>query len=488
MKDAMATALLTNAEMARADALAAESGVAVDALMQAAGCAVASVVGARFPDGEVLVLCGPGNNGGDGFVAATELARRGRAVRVALLGARERLAGAAMRAAEAWPGEILALEPGVLAGAAVLVDALFGAGLTRDLDGDARRLVEAMAASGLPVVAVDVPSGLDGDTGHVRGAVARARASVTFFRRKPGHLLLPGRALCGDVVLAQIGLPASVLAAIAPRCWENDPLLWQEVLPRPRLDDHKFSRGHALIVGGVQLTGAARLAARAALRAGAGLATIVAASEAAATYRAGDPAVMVEALPADGSLAGALADSRRNAVLIGPGNGADAATRARVGEVLAAGRRVVLDADAISAFAGSGEALFASIHGEAVMTPHAGEFARVFSATGDKLASTRAAAARSGAVVLLKGADTVIAHPDGRAAINANAAPDLATAGSGDVLAGAICGLMAQGMPAFEAACAGAWLHGAAGTALGGGLIASDLPEAIAAALRRLRS
>jgi ADP-dependent NAD(P)H-hydrate dehydratase / NAD(P)H-hydrate epimerase len=482
------TALLTNTEMARADTLAEAAGASVDALMRAAGQAVATVVGARFPRGEVLVLCGPGNNGGDGFVAASALAARGRSVRVALLGDRKRIGGAAGRAAACWVGPVEPALPAALDGAAIVVDALFGAGLARDLDGPARALVEALAASGLPVVAVDVPSGVDGNTGGVRGAAAPARASVTFFRKKPGHLLLPGRALCGDVVLAEIGLPAHVLDTIAPRCWENAPALWRHALARPASDGHKFDRGYALIVGGRILTGAARLAARAALRAGAGLVTIVAPGEAQPIYRAGDPAVMVEALGADGGLEDALADRRRNVVLLGPGNGADEETRARVRAALGAGRAVVLDADAISAFAGTADALFAAIRGEVVLTPHEGEFARIFAFIDDKLSRARRAAARSGAVVLLKGADTVIAHPDGRAVINANAGADLATAGSGDVLAGVITGLLAQGMPAFEAACAAAWLHGAAGSARGAGLIASDLPDALPVILRDLRA
>jgi ADP-dependent NAD(P)H-hydrate dehydratase / NAD(P)H-hydrate epimerase len=482
------TALLTNAEMARADVLAEAAGAPVDALMHAAGHAVATVVGARFPRGEVLVLCGPGNNGGDGFVAATALAARGRRVRVALLGARERLGGAAGRAASSWTGPIAAAVPAALQGAGVIVDALFGAGLARELDGPARALVEALAASRLPVVAVDIPSGVDGDTGAVRGAAAPARASVTFFRKKPGHLLLPGRALCGDVVLAEIGLPERVLETIAPRCWENAPSLWRHALARPTAHGHKFDRGHALVVGGEILTGAARLAARAALRAGAGLVTVVAPAAALPVYRAGEPAVMVEALGADGGIGDSLTDRRRNAVLLGPGNGADEATRRRVLAALDAGRATVLDADAISAFAGAGDALFAALRGDVVMTPHEGEFARLFAFSGDKLTRARRAAARSGAVVLLKGADTVIAHPEGRAAINANATADLATAGSGDVLAGVITGLLAQGMPPFEASCAGAWLHGAAGSSLGAGLIASDLPDALPAILRGLRA
>ena len=392
----MGHCLLTNAEMARADALAAARGRDVDAMMAAAGLAVATVVAARLPRGRVLVLCGPGNNGGDGYVAARELAARGREVRVAALGGAPPRDGPAARAASCWRGTVEPALPGCLAGAEVVVDALFGAGLSRDLGGGARELVEAMAASGLPVVAVDVPSGVDGDTGAVRGAAARAVASVTFFRRKPGHLLLPGRALCGDVVLAPIGLPGEVLDAIAPRCFEDVPALWDAALPRPAADGHKFSRGHVLVVGGEALGGAARLAATAALRAGAGLATIAVPAAALATYRAAvDAATMVEALDGDGRLGHALADARRNACVLGPGNGIGADTRARTLEALATRRACVLDADALTSFAGAASSLFAAIAGPVVLTPHEGEFARLFGSTGDKLSRARAAARRN---------------------------------------------------------------------------------------------
>jgi NAD(P)H-hydrate epimerase len=488
MRHADDIALLTTQEMAEADRLAAVSGCDIDALMHAAGAAVASALAARFPRGRILVLCGPGNNGGDGYVAARLLAARGRDVRVAALGAMTDPHGAAARAAAAWGGAVSAIAPSCMEGADIVVDALFGAGLRRDLDGVARATIEALAARAVPVVAVDVPSGLDGDSGAVRGCVAPATLTVTFFRLKPGHLLLPGRQLCGETIRAQIGLPERVLATIAPRCWHNAPPLWRDNLAPPHAEAHKFARGHALVVGGPILTGAARLAAQAALRAGAGLTTIACAAEAAAIHRAScDPAVMVEALPADGSIAGALADPRRNVVLLGPGNGADATTRDRVVAALRDGRPCVLDADALTAFSGAAVTLCAEIRGPVVMTPHAGEFARLFAAGADKLDATRRAAMSSGAVVLLKGADTVIAAPDGRAAINANAPPDLATAGSGDVLAGTIAGFLAQGMPAFEAACAGAWLHGEAGRALGPGLVASDLAGRFAAVLARLR-
>jgi ADP-dependent NAD(P)H-hydrate dehydratase / NAD(P)H-hydrate epimerase len=334
---------------------------------------------------------------------------------------------------------------------------------------------------------VDVPSGLDGATGAVQGAAAPAAITVTFFRKKPGHLLLPGRALCGELVLIDIGIPASVLGAIASRTHENGPAVWRDLYPWPALAGHKYSRGHALIAGGEIMTGAARLAARSAQRAGAGLVTVAAPASAWPIYAAALTSVIVQPLAHAEDFAGLLADQRRNAILVGPGAGSGAATRDHALAALATKRAVVLDADALTVFGANAEALFAAIGGPTVLTPHEGEFGRLFALTGDKLSRARAAASLSGAVLLLKGADTVIAAPDGRAAINANAPPELATGGSGDVLAGVITGLLAQGLDPFNAACAAAWLHGDAAADFGPGLVAEDIVERLPLALGRLK-
>jgi len=476
-------ALLTNAEMARADALAASLGQPGERLMQRAGESVAGALRRRWTPRPVLVLCGPGNNGGDGYVIARALAEAGWPVRVAALA--EPRGGDALAWRRRWTGEVEALAPAALDGAAIVVDALFGAGLVRPLDGVARTTVESLAARRLPTVAVDVPSGLDGDSGCVRGAAAPADLTVTFFRLKPGHLLQPGRALCGSLVLADIGLPSRVLEEIAPRTWVNDPCLWSALFPWPAVDSHKYRRGHAVIRGGARMTGAARLAARAARRVGVGLVTIAAPAEAAAVYAADMPGTLVEPVAA-GDFASAFADARRNALLIGPGNGRDEATRSATAAALSSSRAVVLDADAL---AGAPEALGRPGGPRPVLTPHEGEFARVFGPIGDRgrLAAARDAACRSSAVVVLKGPDTVVAGPGGRAAIAAGAPATLATAGSGDVLAGLILGLLAQGMPSFEAAAAAVWLHGRAGQETGPGLLAEDLPESLPAVLRCLR-
>ncbi len=488
--------LLTTAEMGEADRLAIAGGTPGIDLMEKAGRAVADAA-ARLAGRHVAVVAGPGNNGGDGFVAARILAERGFEVRLCLVGDRGRLKGDAARAAARWTGPVEAASPAVLADCDVIIDALFGAGLDRVVEGPPRAAIEAMNARGVPLVAVDLPSGINGTSGAAMGVAVKAARTVTFFRRKPGHLLLPGRVHCGPVDVADIGIPASVLETIKPQTFANEPSLWGSAFPIPKPDDHKYSRGHAVVVsGGQSTTGAARLAARGALRAGAGLVTVASPRDALAVNAAASLAVMVRPVDGAGELAGFLADKRRNAVVLGPGGGVGPAMREQVRAVLHSEAAAVLDADALTSFAEHPETLFADIAarggGPTVLTPHEGEFSRLFSKINEnpevhgKLEKARVAARASGAVVLLKGPDTVVAAPDGRASIADNAPASLATAGSGDVLAGMIAGLMAQGMPAFEAAGAAVWLHGEAASAFGPGLISEDLPEALPAVYRRL--
>jgi NAD(P)H-hydrate epimerase len=481
-------ALLTPEEMGAADRASTAAGSPVGTLMEAAGAAVAVAIGGRWVMRPVTVLCGPGNNGGDGFVTARHLAAAGWPVKVALLGARESLKGPAGEAAGSWTGEVTALGPKSLDGAGIVVDALFGAGLSRDLEGAALAVVRALETAKTPVCAVDMPSGVDGATGLVRGAAARADLTVTFFRKKPGHLLYPGRGLCGDLVVADIGTPVSALEAIAPHTWENGPGLWLDAYPWPDPESYKYKRGEVLVMGGEAITGASRMTALAAARAGAGMVTLAAPEPVWSLYAGALTDIIVLAFEGDADWEALLADKRRNVIAIGPGAGVGAATRRHVLAALTTGRAVVLDADALTSFAEAPEDLFKAIKGPCVMTPHAGEFMRLFQVEGDKLSRTRAAARQSGAVVLLKGSDTVIAAPDGRAIINANAPPQLATGGSGDVLTGFVAGLMAQGLAPFEAAAAGAWLHGAAAAEFGIGLVAKDLPEALPWVLQRLKA
>ena len=408
------------------------------------------------------------------------------------------LQGDAAEAARQWARPIERAVPETIAGSrsGIVVDALFGAGLNRPVDGEARAIIEAMNVSGSPIIAVDLPSGINGTSGAVMGSAVKARESITFFRRKPGHLLLPGRVHAGTVRVADIGIPDSVLEHVRSQTYANGPALWGRVFPIPRLDGHKYSRGHAVVVSGdTSFTGAGRLAARGALRAGAGLVTIASPRAALPVNAAANLAVMVRAADGADDLRALLADERLNAVVLGPGLGVGANTRELVEAALDGERAVVLDADALTSFAENPAALFAAISlrtRPVALTPHQGEFARLFrgvtQTTDDtsKLTLARIAAEASRAIVLLKGSDTVMASPDGRAAINENAPPWLATAGSGDVLAGMIAGLLAQHMPAFEAACAGAWLHGETGNEAGPGLISEDLPEALPAIYRRL--
>lgn len=487
--------VLTAEQMGHADRLAIAGGVPGPTLMESAGRAVADEIARRFPDRDtVAVLCGPGNNGGDGFVAARHLLERGYGVRLGFDGDIARLPADAAAMAKRFTGARAALTPDLIAGADVVVDALFGAGLARSIEGKLAGLIDSVNASGLPVIAVDVPSGIDGTTGEVRGVAIRAAATVTFFRLKPGHLLLPGRGYGGEVSLADIGIPDSVLATIDPNIFVNEPVLWLAQFPWPQDESHKYARGHAVVVSGpVYSTGAARLAARGALRAGAGLVTVASPRDALQVNAAQLTAIMVREADDARGLKVLLADRRKNAVLIGPGLGVGERTKEMVLTALGSEAAVVLDADALTSFADDAGPLFAAIGARTapvVFTPHDGEFARLFGdlAPLPKLDRARQASARSGAIIVLKGADTVVAAPDGRASINATTSPWLATAGTGDVLAGMIAGLLAQGMPGFAAASAGVWLHGAAGLDFGPGLIAEDVPEMLPVVLRELQT
>jgi NAD(P)H-hydrate epimerase len=413
---------------------------------------------------------------------------------VALLGPRDALKGDAAAMSQRWTGRVEPLAFATLEGAKLIVDALFGAGLNRPLEGVAATIVETLDKSKMRVLSVDVPSGLNGTTGVSVGPVVQAERTVTFFRRKPGHLLLPGRDLCGTLTLAKIGIPDSVLEEIKPQTWANAPELWLSKFPLVRRAGHKYDRGHAVVVSGPpEHTGAARLGARGALRAGAGLVTMACPHDSLGVNAVHLTAIMLLPFEGERGLAELLSDKRKNAVLLGPALGVGEATRWLVAAALASGAATVLDADAITSFAGETGALaslIANIDGRpVVLTPHEGEFKRLFPemGAGSKLERARAASAALGAVIVLKGNDTVIAAPDGRAAINENAPPYLATAGSGDVLGGFVVGLLAQGMPAFEAACAAVWLHGETAAVFGPGLIAEDLPEHLPRVLARLQ-
>ena len=482
-------ALLTVAEMGEAERRVISAGVPGISLMENAGRGVARAIQRRYEPMAITVLCGPGNNGGDGFIVARELSNTGWPVRLGLLGSASRLSGDAAVSARSWTGEVEPFSPMLLDGAGLVVDAVFGVGLSRNLEGVAHEVIQALGAGSARVVAVDIPSGLGGDNGQVYGVVAPADHTVTFFRKKPGHVLLPGRDLCGDVEVVDIGIPNEVLGGIALRQGLNDPTFWLSGLPRTKSGDHKYCRGHGVISGGPELTGATRLASEAARRVGAGLLTVASPGSATMVYRITLPGCLVSDCETADNFADLISDPRRNAVLVGPGHGVDTRTRNFVEVALETARPVVLDADALTVYASSVNSLAASVKGPLVITPHEGEFARLFPDLEglSKIDRTRAAAAQIGGVVVLKGADTVIAEPCGMALVNDNAPPWLATAGTGDVLAGTILGLLAQGMAAFEAAAAAVWINGDAARCAGEGLLAEDLAIQLSNSLVALR-
>ena len=511
--------LLTPSEMGRADALTIAAGTQGYDLMLRAGKNVALAAEDLLYSGEgrrIAVFCGPGNNGGDGYVAARLLSEQGFEVRLGALGDPNHLRGDAARAFTDWTGETLAAETLDPRDGDLVIDALFGAGLSRPLDGLALQIIQKINASGTPVLAVDIPSGLDGANGAIGSECVQACETITFFRLKPGHLLLPGRLACGKLRLTQIGIEDAVLTEIRPQTFLNAESLWRDQTPMPRLNGHKYERGHLLVASGpTTRTGAARLAARAGLRVGAGLVTVASPSDALSVNAASLTAIMLRQADDAGQWRELLSDRRFSAVVIGPGFGVGDATREIVETLLAAAEKgggralgLVLDADALMSFASDWEGLAKLVRASgatAVLTPHEGEFNRLFKKKNDeaevwhevlagdssntlsapsevsafryKIDRARAAARAVGACVVYKGPDTVVAAPDGRTCIARNAPPTLATAGSGDVLAGLIGGLLAQGMASFEASACAVWLHGEAANLFGPGLIAEDLPE-----------
>lgn len=493
--------LLTPKQMAEADRLTIKAGP-LDGmgLMHRAGAAVAAVVLERFPAATVAdVLCGPGNNGGDGYVVAKLLGQAGMPVRIWALGKPKPGTDAAIAAAEC-PIASRRLARFTPTAGAVVIDALFGAGLSKAIDGEAARAIEKCQAAALPVVAIDLPSGVAGDSGKVLGAAFNADVTVTPFRRKPGHLLQPGRALCGETIVAGIGIDPRVLDAIGPAAFENVPALWGEHFPRPSIDTHKYARGHVgVFSGGPSSTGAARLSARAAARAGAGAVTLLSPGNALQVNAAHLTSIILRKADTPEEVAGWLAERKPGALVFGPGAGLQESVGDFALKLVEASAgvvpHIVLDADALTHLSRR-RAMFVRAFRknnapQIVLTPHEGEFARVFPDIAadeslSKLDRARKAAKLTRATMILKGPDTVVASPDGRAAINANAAPWLATAGSGDVLAGITAGLLAQGMPSFEAACAAVWLHSEAGSRFGPGLIAEDLPDLLPPLLRDL--
>ncbi len=479
--------LLTPAQMNKADQLTISGGIAGIELMEAAGNSLCDILLGEFPDArKVLIICGNGNNGGDGLIAARVLADTGLKVDLFFAGNKDRIQGDAAIARDKLGSNVKIVDDPHQLQYDVIVDALFGAGLDRNIEGELAGLIGEVNESNTPVLSVDLPSGIDGATGQILGTAIRADVTVTFFRRKPGHFLYPGRALCGQVFLTQIGIRPAVLEQIGIATKLNTPQLWQLKFPTPEPDGHKHNRGHTLVVSGeISMCGAARLVAGSALRTGSGLVTIAGSADVLHANAASVTSVMLREAAKCDELLDILQDRRINCVAMGPGMQPDLATCTKVLAILSAHRHTVLDAGALSAFGGRQEELFAAINAtqkSIVLTPHEGEFYRLFTneiANQSKISRAQSAARLSGATVVLKGPDTVVASPDGNTCVANNAPPWLATAGSGDVLTGIIAGLLAQGMPPFEAAAAAVWIHGDAARRLGAPMISSDLDQGI---------
>ena len=526
------TYLLLREQMERAEKRCMETGHSSQArLMERAAGAVALELKRKFPQGaKTLILCGPGNNGGDGLVLARVLQRQGWPVEVLLLNPeknknRHAFGGKILP----WPSEKKDYEDLQKQSYLIVVDALFGTGLDRSLPVEVQALLRHFnAQSSLWRVSIDLPSGMEGDTGRVfgdpaKGAVFHAHTTVTFFLKKQGQLLLPGRLFCGEVLLHDIGIPFSLLEEELffhdkrdrnPEreaekkktlgeifSQENGPSLWQDFLLWPKPDQHKYHRGHCLIVGQEAMPGASILAAKGALRLGCGLCTLAVPPSLKIFYLQQLPCALVEEKKTPMDFMQCLRERKRNAVLIGPGAGTDSKTSMEKREelflLLESKIPCVLDADALRLFSPEislqeREDFFSRLHDKCVLTPHEGEFARLFPEfqSSFKCKVTRAKEASSllgGATLLLKGGDTVVVQGS-RVCLQGEAPASLATAGSGDVLAGAIVSLMAQKMPPFHAACAATWIHSRAAALFGGvGLIATDLPELFPSVLQEIQ-
>ncbi|MBL4838165.1 MAG: NAD(P)H-hydrate dehydratase [Kordiimonadaceae bacterium] len=487
--------LLTPAEARQADSLAIDAGKSSLQLMESAGRAVADILveytGTPLElGGEVIVLCGPGNNGGDGFVIARLLDEWGYPVRVLLLGEPSALKGDAKKMAAKWVGEIGTISNCELKGVAVVVDSLFGIGLNKPVNGEVAKLFTKINKADLIRLAVDMPSGLDAETGVALGACFQADTTITFSHKKPGQLVAPGRFLCGGVDhvhVVDIGATENIFEDITPLHFVNEPCLWGKFYPFQGPEAHKYDRGHLLVLGGKEPTlGASRLASIAALRVGAGLVTLAAPTETYPVQASSLTDVMVRRFDSAFGFVGILSDPRISTALLGPGAGVGSKTIELLQQAGVKKCNMVLDADVLTSLVGKTKILQGIADGEVELTPHEGEFAKLFpelDIAADRIGAARTAATQTSSTIVLKGVSTIVAAPDGRVSIASNGPSWLAVGGTGDVLAGLIAGLLAQGMPAFEAASAAVWIHGEAGMKAGRGLIASDLLSIIPAVL-----
>ncbi len=483
--------ILTSAEMKKADLAAIESGTPALELIRSAAAGLAQSIRSNMPPGRVLFLCGTGNNGADGFIAAEMLRAAGWDIRVACLVKPKELKGDAAKSAKEFTGEIESLNSNLSVHSTdLIIDAVFGTGFAGALPPELVILFDKIRSKKIPVIAADVPSGMNATTGEIAEGTLKPAMTVVFCRKKIAHVLQPARSFCGRLHLVMVPIPDADIAALGTQTFENTPALWLNDFPFPKPEMHKYDRGHVVVYGGADRTGAACLAAHAAQRSGAGVVSITAGTaESALIYKLYRASLMVDTWQTADDFKTLLRDERKNVVVIGPGAGAEGKTKDAVLAALDFNKTCVLDADALTAFKDDPAVLFKKLSPRHILTPHAGEFDRLFGELpGSKLARARLAAKTANAIVILKGSDTVIAAPDGTAVINTNAPPILAVAGAGDVLAGLISGFAAQGMSSFMASIAAVWLHAAAGKSHGAGLTAEDIIHHIPQTLKTLFS
>ena len=480
--------ILTTAEMKKAEDAAITAGTSATQLMENAGFAVAQEIMNCLEPCETLVLCGPGNNGGDGFIIAHHLKKNGWPVRVACKAKKTELKGSVAQAAKKWDGAIESLNSNLsVHQTKLVVDAIYGTGFNGQIDPETLTLFDKIRTRKIGVVAVDLPSGVDAATGSVAHGTLQAQLTVTFGRKKIAHVLHTSKFMCGRIIVSHIGVADADIESVHPTFFENHPALWLKDYPLPTPASHKYARGYVMVYGGDDRPGAAILAAEAAQRTGAGVVSFAVSSEKLAVYQTARASIMADAFSDEEDFKALLRDERKTALVIGCGAGANERLENAVLAALPFNKAVVLDGDVFTAFKGKTENLFKSLTPKHILTPHEGEFERLFpDLDGDKLSRARVAAKKCGAIVVLKGADTIIAAPDGTAIIQHDSPATLATAGSGDVLAGLIGGFASQGMTPFMAAAAGVWLHAEAARKHGLGLTAEDIISQISQTLNDL--
>lgn len=457
-----------------------EGGSSVVELMDRAASGIVEEILSHFTVRPTLILCGPGNNGGDAYAVALKLIEKGWPVEAMdIVGSSSE---AAQHYKRLYKKPFLPFSTHDLDHFDLLIDGIFGIGLKRELPQEIQAFIHNVNVRRIPVVSIDMPTGVDSDTGDVRGASLHAKLTITFNYRKPAHLLYPGKLSCGDVILKDIGLGQSP----NPNILVNHPELWFDDFPIPNPLDHKYHRGHALLLGGEEYTGATQLASLAARRAGAGLVSIACSEKTHSIYALSAPGTLTKIVRDSKGWVEVLKDVRKNAFLLGPGLEPTAVARERVLAALATKRPVILDAGALNAFAPENiKTLFSACHDQVIFTPHEGEFKEIFgSLGGSKIERTLQAARQSGAMIYLKGADSVIASPAGQILLQENAPPWLATAGTGDVLAGMILGFLAQGVKPLQACGVASWVHGESAQQAGFGMIAEDLLDHLQEALQ----